>query len=106
MWVSNKIEVFSAVYLSFNKDLSSHGLVVTEISMNSLLGTHRSRVKLQRARRLNSKVRRICQSYIDKLEECFEKHNILARLKVLDKKADFPVSKEATKLLEISWIRR
>ena len=60
IWVSNKIEVFSAAYLLFDKDLGDHRPVAVNISMNYLIGTNIPKVQPQRARTLNSSVKIIC----------------------------------------------
>ena len=44
IWVSNEIEVFSAAYLPFDKNLGDHRPVAVNISMNYLIGTNRPKV--------------------------------------------------------------
>ena len=46
------------------------------------------KIKPAAGRRLNSKVKRICQKYIDRLEEQFRKHKVLERLAKLEAEAD------------------
>ena len=50
---------------------------------------------------LNSSVKRIRQAYVDKLEESYQRNNVLARLEAVDKQANFPASKEVSEMLEI-----
>ena len=99
--MSNKIEVFSAAYLPFDKDLGDHRPVAVDISMNSLIGTNRPKVQPHRARRLNSSVKRTRQACVDKLEESYRRKNVLARLEAMEKQADFLARKEVSEMLEI-----
>ena len=48
-----------------------------------------------KARRLTSKVGRICQKYIQDLEGMFRKHKVLERLKEIAQTSSFPASREA-----------
>ena len=60
----------------------------------------RPKIKTTAARWLNSKVKRIRENYIVKLEEEFLKHRILERLATLVEKADENFSKHAKETLE------
>ena len=48
---------------------------------------------------LNSRVKRILQAYVDKLEESYQRKNFLARMEAVEKQADFPASKEVSEML-------
>ena len=79
IWVSEEVKTSAAAYLPFDPELRDHRPVVANISKKLLLGPHGPRIKPPAARRLNSKVKRIRQKYIDRLEEQFKKHRILEK---------------------------
>ena len=74
IWVSEELEVTAVVYLSLNPELGDHRPVVVNITKTSTLGVSGPKIKPSAARRLASKVKRIRQKYIVKLEEEFCKH--------------------------------
>jgi len=99
--VSEEIETSAAAYLPFDPDLGDHRPVVVNISKRSLLGVEGPKIKPSAARRLNSKVKRIRQKYIDRLEEQFRKHKVLKRLAKLETEAEEEkLSEEARQALE------
>ena len=104
IWISHEIEVISATYLPYDPKLSNLRPTEANITMGSLLGKHRPRIKPPQTRRLNSKIeikiKRIHHSYIDRLEKHFKKYHILVQLEVLEKDAGFPASEEGTRALE------
>ena len=90
--------------IAYDSELSNHIPTEANITMGSLLGKHRPRIKPPQTRRLNSKIeikiKRIHHSYIDRLEKHFKKYHILVQLEVLEKDAGFPASEEGTRALE------
>ena len=58
------------------------------------------KIKPTAARRLNSKIKRIRQNYIAKLEEEFSKHRILEKLATLEEKAHENFSTHAKETIE------
>ena len=74
--------------MPFDPELGDHRPVLVNITKKVLLGTQGSRIKPPVVRRLNSKVKRIRQKYIDRLEEQFLKHRILERLTKLEAQAE------------------
>ena len=84
IWTTPEIEVTSAAYLPFDPELGDHRPVIANISKRSLVGDNGPRVQRVTCRRLNSKVERIRQEYIDRLEEQMRNHNILDRLQRLE----------------------
>ena len=100
IWASSDLEILGASYLPFDSSVGDHRPVMLDISLDSLLGKRLNRVVPVKARKLNSKVGRIRQKYVDKLEELFKQHNIYRRLLELEKKASFPASKEVKETLE------
>ena len=100
IWVSSDLEILGASYLPFDSSVGNHRPVMLDISLDSLLGKRLNRVVPVKARKLNSKVGRIRQKYVDKLEELFKQHNIYRRLLELEKKASFPASEEVKETLE------
>ena len=86
--MSEEIETGAAAYLPFDPELGDHRPVVVNINKKSLLGTQGPRIKPPSARRLNSKIKRIRQKYIDRLEEQFRKHIILEKLNKLEAQAE------------------
>ena len=101
IWVSEEVETSAAAYLPFDPELGDHRPVVANISKRSLLGTQGPRIKPPAARRLNSKVKRIRQKYIDRLEELFKKHRVLEKLIELEAGAEKEeLSTEAREALE------
>ena len=81
---SPEVEVTSAAYLPFDPELGDHRPVIANISKRSLVGDNGPRVQRVTCRRLNSKVERIRQEYIDRLEEQMRNHNVLDRLQRLE----------------------
>ena len=101
IWVSEEIETSAAAYLPFDPELGDHRPVAVNISKKSLLGTQGPRIKPPAARRLNSKVKRIRQKYIDRLEEQFRRHRVLEKLTELEVQAKKEeLSTEAKEALE------
>ena len=74
--------------MPFDPELGDHRPVLVNITKKVLLGTQGSRIKPPVVRRLNSKVKRIRQKYINRLEEQFRKHRILERLTKLEAQAE------------------
>ena len=102
--MSEEIKTSTAAYLPFDPGLGNHRPVVVNISKQSLLGTQGPRIKPTAACRLNSKVKRIRQKYIDRLEEQFCKHRVLEKLAKLEAQAEEEeLSSEAKEVLTI-WI--
>ena len=94
IWYTPDLELKGASYLSFDADMGDHRPVMADFTEASLLGVNLPNIVPPDARRLNCKIERIRSKYIKDLEEKFERHNILERLKKLSKDATFPVSKE------------
>ena len=69
IWVSEEIEVSSAAYLPYDPELEDYHPAVANISNELLLGESGQRIKGAAARRLNSKVKRIRQEYINRLDK-------------------------------------
>ena len=67
IWTTTEIEVTSAAYLPFDPELGDHRPVIANMSKRSLVGDKRPRIQKVACRRLNSKVKRIRQEYIDRL---------------------------------------
>ena len=102
IWVSEEIEIGAAAYLPFDPELGDHRPVVVNISKRSLLGVEGPKIKPAAGRRLNSKVKRIRQKYIDRLEEQFRKHKVLERLAKLEAEAEKEeLSADARRALEL-----
>ena len=68
--------------------------------MSSVLEKGTNNIALPEARMLNTKVKRIRQEYIERLEVLFLEHGIYKKLEALTKTADYPVSEEAACALE------
>ncbi|EJK50414.1 hypothetical protein THAOC_30619, partial [Thalassiosira oceanica] len=100
IWYTPELELEGASYLPFDGSLGDHRPVVADFTQRSVLGKNLPRVVPVKARRLNSKVQRIRDSYITSLEEAFKKGDILSRLKRIEKDATFPASAEVTTALE------
>ena len=84
IWVSEEIGINQAAYMPFDAELGDHRPVVANLSKKSILGVEGPRIKPQAARRLNAKVKRMRQKYIDTLEEAFQKHRVLDKIKRLE----------------------
>ena len=100
IWYTPDLELKGASYLSFDADMGDHRPVMADFTEASLLGVNLPNIVPPDARRLTCKIERIRSKYIKDLEEKFERHNILERLKKLSKDATFPVSEEAAEALE------
>ena len=100
IWFTPELELECASYLPFDGSLGDHRPVVADFSQRSVLGTNLPKVVPVKARRLNSKVPRIRESYIKSLEEAFQKRDILSRLQRLEKDASFPASADVKEALE------
>ena len=100
VWFTPDLELKGASYLPFDGSLGDHRPVIADFSQRSVLGTNLPKIVPVKARRLNSKVKRIRDSYIQSLEEAFKKGEILSRLRSLEKDATFPASEEVASALE------
>ena len=72
IWTTTEIEVTSAAYLSYDPELGDHRPVVANTSKRLLVDDtcgKGPRIQKVSCRRLNSKVERIRQEYIDRFEE-------------------------------------
>ena len=83
-----EIDVTSAAYLPYDPELRDHRPVIANISKHSLVGDKGPRIQKAACRRLNFRVERIRQEYIDRLEEQMREHKVLNRLQRLQEEAD------------------
>ena len=67
--------------------------MMVDITMSSVLGKHLNNNVPMWARRFNSKVTRMWEAYIEKLEDLYLEHGVWDKLEALAKTADFPASK-------------
>ena len=100
IWISSDLVCKGASYLPFHEDLGDHRPVCIDLTILSVLGTNLPKIVPPKARRLNSKVKRIREVYITTLESLFKEHGVHERLKTLASKATFPVSEEVARALE------
>ena len=100
MWTATKIEVTSAAYLSYNPELEDHRPAIANISKRLLVGDKGPRIQKAVCRWLNSKVERIRQEYIDRLEEQMRSHKVLDRLQRLQAEADGEFGEVSRKALD------
>ena len=100
IWYSSDLELISASYLPFDANMGDHRPVAADFTMESILGKHLKKIVPPPARRLNSKVKKIRQEYINRLENSFRKHGIYEKLLVLESRATYPVTEEVAKALE------
>ena len=100
IWHTPEIQVRTAAYLPFDLCLGDHRPVVVDFSQASILGVKLPRVVAAEARRLNSKIDRVREAYIDRLEASFKESRILERLREIKRTATYPLSKEAAEALE------
>ena len=100
IWHTPEIQVRKASYLPFDFVVGDHRPVVVDFSQASILGVNLPRVVASEARRLNSKIDRVREAYIDRLEESFQESRILERLREIKRTATYPLSKEAADALE------
>ena len=100
IWVSTDLEVTGASYLPFDPDVGDHRPVMIDITMESVLGATIPKIVPVKARRLNSKIKRVRDCYIEKLELLFHKHDILEKLRAVQWKVTYPVLAEAAAALE------
>ena len=70
------------------------------LTMDSVLAKHLRNIVPVQACMLNSKVTRIREAYIKKLEALYQDHGVWDKLEGLAKSADFPVTLEAARALE------
>ena len=94
------IEVSSAAYLTYDPKLGDHRPVVANTSKKSLLGEGGPQTKSAVARKLNLKMELIRQEYIDRLEVQLKRHNLLARIVILEKEAEGKSGDNSRKALE------
>ena len=80
--------------------MGDHRQVMANFTMGSVLRKHSRNIVPVQACRLNSKVTRIREAYIDKLEVLYQEHGVWDKLEGLEKSADFPVTREAAWALE------
>ena len=71
IWVSSEIDVISASYLPFNGLLGDHRPVMVNLTMSLVLGKHLKNIVPVQAHRLNSKVTRTRDAYIEQLEALY-----------------------------------
>ena len=99
IWTTTEIEVTSAAYLPFDPELGDHRPVIANMPKRSIVGDKRPIIQKAACRRLNSKVERIRQEYIDRLEEQMRKHKVLDRLQHRQEDADGEFGKISRKTL-------
>ena len=102
IWVSKEIKVTSTAYLSYGPEPGDHHPVIASVSKRSLIGEHDPRVKKVMAYKLNYKISRIQQEYIDRLEALMKSHNILDRRRRLETEAEKEFGTKAKRALE-NW---
>ena len=68
--------------------------------MGLVIGKHMKNIVPVQAHRLNSKVIRIREAYIEKLEFLYQEHGVWDKLEEIAELADFPVTPEAVSALE------
>ena len=76
IWHTPEIQVRTAAYLPFDLCLGDHRPVVVDFLQASILGVNLPRVVAAEARRLNSKIDRVREAYIDRLEASFKESRI------------------------------
>ncbi|KAL7536732.1 hypothetical protein ACHAXR_007366 [Thalassiosira sp. AJA248-18] len=91
IWVSSDIDIIGASYLPFDAEIGDHRPVVVDFTVSSVLGANF---------RLNSKVGRIRDAYIERLEGAFKEHGIYEKLLSLQASASYPASAEAEAALK------
>ena len=89
IWTTTEIEVTSAAYLPYDLELGNRRPVIANmISKRSLVGDKGPRIQKVTSRQLNSRVERIRQEYIDRLEEQMRSNKVLGKLQRLQAEAD------------------
>ena len=88
IWTTTKIEVTSTAYLPYNPEYGDHRPVIANISKRLLVGDKGLRIEKAACRCLNSKVKRIRQEYIDRLEGQMRSYKVLNRLQRLKGEAE------------------
>ena len=73
---------------------------MADFVQSTVLGLNLPRVVAPEARRLNSKIDRIREPYIETLENSFKKAQVLERLREIKRTATYPLNKEAAAALE------
>ena len=81
IWHTPELALRGASYLPFDPSLGDHRPVVTDFIQSSVLGLNLPRVVAPEARRLNSKINRIREPYIETLENSFKEARVLERLR-------------------------
>ena len=80
--------------------MGDHRPVLADFTQASVLGINLPKIEHPAARRLTSKVSRICNRYITDLERLVEKAKIFERLQAIEKNATDELSAEAAEALE------
>ena len=95
-----KLTITIVIITAINLLAVAFAVVAQFFTQESVLGAKILRIVLPKARRLTSKVQRICKKYIEDLEGMLRKYKVLKWLQEIAKIATFPVSKDAEEALE------
>ena len=95
--VFSGIDVISASYLPFDILIGDQRPVMANLTISI---KHLKNIVSVQARRLNSKVTRTREAYIEQLEALYQEHGIWDKLEGLAKSAEFPVTEETAQALK------
>ncbi|KAL7459566.1 hypothetical protein ACHAWC_011573 [Mediolabrus comicus] len=101
IFISDDIELISASYLPFDETLGDHRPVLIDIQMRSVLGKELVKIVHPKARRLNSRIPRHRDKYLQKVKEGFKRNKIEKRLRAVETVATFPPTSEVVDSLEM-----
>ena len=90
IWHTPELALRGASYLPFDPSLGDHRPVVADFIQSSVLGLNLPRVVAPEARRLNSKIDRIREPYIEMLENSFKEARVLERLWEIKRTTTYP----------------
>ena len=100
IWHMPELTIRKLCYLSFDLTLGDNRPVVAKFTQASVLEVNLPRVVAQETIRLNSKIDRIREPYIKRLEKAFKESRVLERLREIKRTVTYPLSQEAADALE------
>jgi hypothetical protein len=97
LWVTSNIEIVNTCLMPFGYGIGNHRMFVLDITLESLVGRNPTKVVRPASCRLNSKVPRCREAYVQSLERNIVQHRLLERLNKVHH-SNIPWEKEAERL--------
>jgi hypothetical protein len=77
LWVTSNIDIINACVMPFGYGIGDHRMFILDVTMESLIGKNPTKVVRPTSRRLNSKMPRCGEVYVQSLERNILQHRLL-----------------------------